>query len=189
MDGTEPLALATDEFAARLRAVQPDQWDDPTPCEGWTVRDLVSHVLGGNQMAVIMLAGASQEETTALLAGLPLRDDPVSQYLDGGAAQVRAFRDAPDPGQLVHHPIGDVPVAQVLEFRIGDLTIHTWDLARAIGADESLPDSLVERAWAGFEPMAPVIGSIGVFGAGPSGTVGEGAALQTRLLDLVGRRP
>ena len=189
MNGTEPLAQATDAFAARLRAVQPDQWDAPTPCDGWAVRDLVSHVLGGNQMAVIMLAGASQEETTALLAGLPLGDDPVATFVDGAAAQVQAFRDAPDPDRLVHHPIGDVPVAQVLEFRIGDLTIHTWDLARAIGADEDLPDDLVTRAYAGFEPMAPIIGAVGVFGEGPSGTVDDAAPLQTRLLDLVGRRP
>jgi hypothetical protein len=37
--------------------------------------------------------------------------------------------------------------------------------------------------------MAPIIGQIGIFGEGPSGTVGEDAPLQERLLDLTGRRP
>ena len=37
--------------------------------------------------------------------------------------------------------------------------------------------------------MAPIIGDIGVFGTGPSGTVADDAPLQQRLLDLSGRRP
>ena len=63
------------------------------------------------------------------------------------------------------------------------------DLARAIGADEALDVGLVEQVWAGLIPMAPVIARSGVFGDGPSGLVGDDAALQARLLDLSGRRP
>ena len=38
-------------------------------------------------------------------------------------------------------------------------------------------------------PMAPFIGEVGVFGSGPSGTVGDDATVKIRLLDLTGRRP
>jgi hypothetical protein len=38
-------------------------------------------------------------------------------------------------------------------------------------------------------PMAPFIAHTGFFGSGPSGGVDEQTDLQTRLLDLSGRRP
>ena len=77
----------------------------------------------------------------------------------------------------------------LLGFRTGDNLLHTWDLARAVGGDETLDPGAVEAVWAVLEPMAPMIPSIGVFGSGPSGSVGADAPLQTRLLDLSGRRP
>src|SRR5437868_5369319 len=36
-------------FAGVLANVKSDQLDDPTPCPDWTVRDLLGHVIGGNQ--------------------------------------------------------------------------------------------------------------------------------------------
>ena len=31
-------------FAAKIDAVPADKWDAPSPCEGWTARDVVKHV-------------------------------------------------------------------------------------------------------------------------------------------------
>lgn len=33
------------------------QWDAPTPCSEWTVRDLLAHVVGMNLVFAAMLAG------------------------------------------------------------------------------------------------------------------------------------
>ena len=85
--------------------------------------------------------------------------------------------------------MGDLPGSAVLGFRIGDLTLHAWDLATAVGGTEELPEALVEKVWADLEPLSDNIATIGIFGDGPSGDVPEDAPLQTRLLDLVGRRP
>ena len=52
-----------------------------------------------------------------------------------------------------------------------------------------LPDDVVAEVWTALEPFGPSIASSGVFGDGPSGTVGPDAPLQGRLLDLSGRRP
>ena len=90
---------------------------------------------------------------------------------------------------MVHHTIGDVPASRLLEFRIGDLTLHAWDLATAIGVDDGIPDDLAAVVLGQILPMAPFIGEIGIFGTGPSGSVGEDAPALTRLLDLTGRRP
>ena len=40
----ERYARVDDTFSAHVTAVRADQWDDPTPCTEWTVRQLVGHV-------------------------------------------------------------------------------------------------------------------------------------------------
>ena len=80
----------------------------------------------------------------------------------------------------------DVPY---LVFADRDLTVHAWDLARAIGQDLSLDPDLVAVVWGNVEPMLGFIATTGVFGAGPSGTVPDDAPLERRLLDAMGRRP
>ena len=189
MEPIELLSLGSATFAERLALVGADQWDLPTPCEGWTVRDLVHHVVGGNAMAVALLAGASTEEGIAVFTGTELADDVDAQYAAGAAEQVAAFSADGATERTLHHPMGDIPGEMVLGFRIGDLTLHSWDLARAIGADEVLPEALVEATWASMSPMAGFIGTVGVFGEGPSGDASAEAPLQERLLDLAGRRP
>ena len=187
-DLNELLQLATDTFADRLGQVQPDQWDVPTPCEGWSVRDLVAHVVGGNAMAVALLGGASTEDAVALFTGTELAGDVAAQFAEGAAAQLAAFAGDGTATQVLHHPMGDLPGEVVHGFRVGDLTLHAWDLSRAIGADETLPAPLVEAVYASLEPMAPMLGATGMFGDGPSGDASAEAPLQQRLLDLAGRR-
>lgn len=38
----------SDELITLLRQLAPDAWDRPTVCPGWSVKDLVAHLLGGN---------------------------------------------------------------------------------------------------------------------------------------------
>jgi uncharacterized protein (TIGR03086 family) len=186
----DTLDRARAGFGEMLAGVSPDQWARPTPCEGWTVRDLVNHVVLGGRMTARLLHGASAEDVTALFGTDMLGDDPTTAFAGSSAEERDAFAEPGSLDRIVHHPgAGDVPGALLLGFRIGDHLLHTWDLARAVGADEALDPGAVETVWAVLEPMAPMIPSIGVFGTGPSGSVGEDAPLQTRLLDLSGRRP
>jgi hypothetical protein len=57
----------------------------------------------------------------------------------------------------------------MFDFRIMDVTLHAWDLARAIGADEQIQDELVEHVYGVLAPMESFIAQTGIFGAGPSG--------------------
>ena len=49
MDVSTLYHRTIEHWADRLNAVRDDQWDDPTPCRDWTVRDFVFAVakLGG----------------------------------------------------------------------------------------------------------------------------------------------
>jgi len=188
MDSQEALKRTSAEFESRLREVDPEEFDRGTPCDHWTVHDLVEHVIRGNWMGARLLAGATTEEALAPVGGDD-QHDPVARFVDSARVQLVAFAETGALERVCHHPVGDISGAQLLGFRIGDLTLHTWDLARAAGVDESLDPALVELVWNDLAPMAPMIGSLGVFGSGPSGQVAEDAPLQLRLLDLTGRRP
>lgn len=189
MTGLPSLRRAGDGFAATVRLVTDDQWAAPTPCDGWSVRELVGHVAAGCRMAATLAAGGTRNDAIAVLGIDHLGDDPLTAIDAALAAQLEAFA-LPDVSERVfQHPAGDMPGAQVLRFRIGDLLVHRWDLARAIGADETLDAELVQEVWDGIAPIVPMMAASGVFGSGPSGQVAVEAPLQLRLLDAMGRRP
>jgi uncharacterized protein (TIGR03086 family) len=189
MDDLELLKLASTTFRERIAEIGEDQHFLPTPCGDWNVAGLITHVLGGNHMAVRLLEGAHRAEAIGYLSGLPLGDDPLATYDKNSAEQVAAFSEPGALDRIVEHPMGDLPGSAMLGFRIGDLTLHSWDLARAVGGTEELPDALVQKVWTDMSPLKDNIATIGIFGAGPSGDVPDDAPLQTRLLDLTGRRP
>jgi len=188
MEPLDAIAAASSTFVAVLDQVGTDQLGVATPCEEWDVRDLLGHIIVGSQMAVALLDGASQDEAKAFW-GQSFGDDVVDRCRETVADQLDRLGAVSDWDAVVHHTIGDVPASRLLEFRIGDLTLHAWDLATAIGVDDGIPDDLATVALGQILPMAPFIGEIGIFGAGPSGSVGEDAPALTRLLDLTGRRP
>ena len=45
-DIAERYERVTSQFTERVRAVPEDAWDNPSPCEGWTARDVVGHLTG-----------------------------------------------------------------------------------------------------------------------------------------------
>ena len=189
MDDIAVLRHAGAEFEHRVAAITPDQLLQPTPCEEWTVRDLVSHVVGESIVSERLLQGADAETAMVGLDGNILGDDACTAFAIATAAEETAFDEPGATERIVHHPAMDMSGAQLLGFRIGGLTLHAWDLARANGSDETLDPELVEAVWAQPSPMAPFITQTGVFGPGPSGEVAQNAPLQVRLLDLSGRRP
>lgn len=191
MDTLEALRRSSREFESRLRLVGADDWDRPTPCSEWTVGGLVNHVLLGTRMSVQLLAGGSRQDVIAglgddLMAGA---GDPIADFVSLAAQMQQGFEAAGGLDGTVDHPMGEIPRSVFVGFRIGDNGAHAWDLARAIGADDTLDPELVQRMWDDIQPMAAGLGDLGMFGEGASGEVADDAPLQTRLLDLLGRRP
>jgi hypothetical protein len=75
VEALDALTRATAGYEQRLAAVGADQWDRPSVCVGWTVKDLADHVLGGNRFAAALAGGASADDalTHALGASRPFR--------------------------------------------------------------------------------------------------------------------
>lgn len=185
----EALDAAAATYDSRLVDVRPEQWSLPTPCEKWTVKDLADHVLGGNRFSPLLLAGGAAAEAIGVARSGDFDSDPLESYRQSVVAQREAFAA---PGALaarVHHPLGEVSGKRLAGMRTFDLLVHAWDLARATGGDERLPDDLVDAVLALMQPVAAGLAGSGAFGQGASGTLPDGATPTERLLDLTGRRP
>ncbi len=188
MDQFSTLKDASAGFAGFASQISDDQWDGAL-CGDWPVGELVRHVIAGDAMAIALIDGATSDEAMEVLSGAPLEEAPVAQFSATAAAMLAAFQRPGVMEQLVSHPMGVMPAGQVLGFRIGEAALHGWDLARAIGVDDSLDAGVVQSVWDAMEPAKDILASLGIFGDGPSGNVGDDAPLQQRLLDLSGRRP
>jgi uncharacterized protein (TIGR03086 family) len=188
VDHCETLARSTQNFASLLHQVSDGDLSLATPCEDWSVNELVWHVARASDMSVLLLDGGTRDEAVAMfdVTAPPSSLDECRRALD---EQLARFARANDLEAVIHHPMGDVTVAQLFDFRILDLAVHFWDLARALGADEEIPDELVVYVYALLLPLEEVIGQIGIFGEGPSHSLTDEAPTQMKLLDLVGRRP
>ena len=70
---------------------------------------------------------------------------------------------------------------------VGDVVVHTWDLARATGQDESLDPEIVTEMLIGMQPMDEMLRQSGHYG--PKVDVDDGADDQTKLIAFTGRTP
>jgi uncharacterized protein (TIGR03086 family) len=137
------LLVANDEFARRLRLVGPDDWRRPTPCSEWDVRALVNHVIGANVRYQLLLSGAPTEQVEATRTVDHLGHDAVASFVTTADVVVASFHQDGALERIAHHVSGDRTGRELLSMRILDAAIHGWDLARAIGADETLDKTVV----------------------------------------------
>lgn len=188
----EMLIRALDGFGQRVHAVDGSQWAGSTPCDLWTVRDLVNHVVWILRWTPPLIAGTSPAEVGTRFEGDLLDDDPGAAWADAGHATRQAVREA-DLDRKITTPYGELTVSEYLELVTAEACIHTWDLARSIGADETLDPGLVRQVTDRYRTNRLYNGSApgeswpALFDPPVTGT--SDADPQSQLIMLVGRDP
>jgi uncharacterized protein (TIGR03086 family) len=185
------LDTALDGAGQLVGAVAAEQWELPTPCSDWTVRQLVNHLVGGNRLFARVLRGEPLPPLDQLGrrgAEDQLGGDPAAAFA-GSADELRAALRA--PGVLAGTytvPAGTLPGSAVVHLRTVEMLVHGWALARATGQQVPFSDDLAEpelafsgdmlqRLPAGRQPFAP------------SRPVSGDAPAIDRLAALLGRTP
>ncbi|HEY4992931.1 MAG TPA: TIGR03086 family metal-binding protein [Nakamurella sp.] len=132
---------AVHQFDVRVRAVRPEQWSASTPDDDWDVHRLVRHVILGQRLVPQTLDGTDTEPSIpwAEEAG----GDLVNDWADASATAVEAVTALDSWERPVTLPVGELPAQEYLWRLATDLTVHAWDLARAIGADDNFPNDLL----------------------------------------------
>lgn len=179
----DPVALYRQASHHALRvaeAVTADQLGGPTPCDAWTVQELLDHLVGGTEY----LLGALEQRPPEPPSGTTAAD------LERGVAAVLVGLEAPGAlDRTCASPLGfEWSVGQAVAGTFMDVLLHTWDLARAIGHDARLDPDLVDACTAMFLPEMPERGrEAGIIG--PAIDPGPDPSPQDRLLAAMGRQP
>jgi uncharacterized protein (TIGR03086 family) len=174
IDVWRPVADKWTEVYARVGDAD---WNSQTPCQEWSVRGLVDHTLQWQATGGAMLGAATA---------------PGDDWESIREAYASHLSDPSNLAGTVAEFAG-IPKQELAGFLIGDLLIHSWDLARSIGADEMLPPVAVEATMAGLHHVPPELlrGSnpLGQAMMGPAVEVPDAASIQDRMLAFSGRRP
>jgi uncharacterized protein (TIGR03086 family) len=176
---------ATDGFHRHVHAVRENQWHDPTPDTEWDVRMLVNHVAVEQLWVPPLVGGATVADIGDRLDGDQLGDDPVATWDTALRDSTSAFGAPGALDTMVSLSSGEKPTAEYCWEMTVDALIHSWDLARAIGADETLDKDLVELVYERILPIAEHLHETGMFA--PPVPVPDDAPLQIKLLALFGR--
>ncbi|MDP9342594.1 MAG: TIGR03086 family metal-binding protein [Actinomycetota bacterium] len=176
---------AGDLLAETVKEIRDDQWHLPTPCSEWDVRDLAYHIAWNNLWVAPLCDGRNLAEVAPTVKGDVLGEDPIGVTLrtieEASAGFERAGNET-----IVQLSRGPSEAWIYCGERMNDITVHNWDLARAIGVEVALDPECMERSLAYFRPYEALLRPAGELG--PTVEVPEGAGLQTRYLAFFGRR-
>ena len=175
-----------EEFDRYVKAIKPDQWGNQTPCTEWSVRDLVNHLVNEDRWTVPLLAGSTIEEVGDKFDGDLLGDDPLGTWEIAKKEASNAVQSEGAMEKTVNVSWGQISGAEYIGQLFNDHVIHAWDLAKGIGADDTLDPELVEVLWSLTEPRKEELAGYGVFGTPVE--VPDDADTQTKLLGIFGRK-
>ena len=170
-------------LTAVVEAVTPTEWDAPSPCRGWSARDVVRHLVDTQRE---MLSGHRVD-----LGDAPDLDaDPAFAWRVHTERVLEALADEGLTGRAYDGHFGPTTVGATLEqFYVWDMYVHRWDLARAVDLNDTIPDIDIEQAEATLLLLHDKMGESmrGPTAFGPEVPAPEGADRQTKLLAFLGR--
>jgi uncharacterized protein (TIGR03086 family) len=170
-------------FDGRVAPMSTADFAATSPCDGWNAGDVVDHVVANLHG---LAAGVDGEDFFTGVAR-PVDADRTTAWTDARAAGEAAVTRA-----LAHDVTAlklgerEVTTDYLVEALMRDMVIHTWDLARSTGSDDSLPADLVAAATGAMEAVTEELRGPGMYG--PVVTTDDDADAQTRLLALSGRQ-
>lgn len=187
MDTITALGKVVDETTKVVDGLDAGDLAKPSPCEGWTVRDVLNHVTGGATMfAISAEQGSVPDDVLARIMGDTLGDDPKGAWADAARQAKEAFEIPGVLDKTVSLPFGEMPASMALDIAIADLAIHTCDIAQATGqqvGDTALFEWVLDH---GRQVITDDFRMPGVLG--PEQPAAAGAPVQERLLAFGGRR-
>jgi uncharacterized protein (TIGR03086 family) len=180
MDVVEALDLTFSNAQGVIQGVRAEQLDDKTPCEEWTVRELLEHMIG-------VVAGMGAATRGEPRRPFTLGTDPAAQFAEASAGTLAAWRAPGVLDRLVDGGAGPMPGRVLAGINLLDTATHTWDVAVATGQPSGLPDGVAVAALeAGHMIIQPEIRS-GRFG--PEIAAPAGATTTDQLVAFLGRMP
>ena len=170
------LGPAVETMSGLVSGVRDDQLDQPTPCQEWTVADLLAHV---HQFATVFTQNGRKEPgrpPEGLVEDWREAIPGQLDALDSAWREKSAWEGRVSAGGVEMDAPDNAVVA------IEELTVHGWDLARATGQDLRIDNARLDQVDRFFE----------LFGEkpfGPAVDAPDGATRLERTVARTGRDP
>lgn len=170
-------------FDAVVRRVPSDRWDAPSPCDGWSARDVVAHASG----VVDAVAEMARTGEVAMPQTPDADTDPVEVW-HAAFGKVLDALDQPDTiSRVGAYWFGATTIDELVAFTTWDPLGHSWDVATAVGIDAHLSPDVAEASIAVIAANADTLRSMKLM-ADPV-EVSADASAADRFLGLTGRNP
>lgn len=184
-DLVDALERAWADGAEHVTSLTADQLAQPTACADWNVKDLLNHTLGES----LMFSEVNRREPASNDHGDVVGDGSALAATWHRVAQdnVRSWREGGLDGERTYF-FGTFPAPASVIVNLGEVLVHTWDLATAVGRPVVLEPELVDLVLGLYEnvPMDD-LRAHGVYGA--EVTVPDDAPAADRLIAFLGRQP
>jgi uncharacterized protein (TIGR03086 family) len=179
-----------------VNTVQPADLTRPTPCEGWVLADLLSHMTVQHRGFAAAARGHGADPANWQVESVAdtVRSDPARAYADAARDVLAAFSaDGADDATFALPEFGDnaaFPGSIAMGFHFVDYVVHGWDVAASLGVRYELPADVLAAAL----PLALAVpdGEVRLLETIPFDPAVEpvdGAGEFDRILRHLGRRP
>lgn len=182
-DNTRALTRAIYTFDAVVKRVPPDAWSTASPCDGWSVLDVLGHQCGVlDALAHVLNTGERVFPEAAEITG-----DPLTGWI---ATRDRVL-EAMDTSTVLDKDgkwwFGEMTLDGLVAYVIWDPLTHAWDIASVTGVAPHLPTDLAQTSLERATSLEPVLRKNGLIGEAVS--VADDADVVDRFLAFVGRHP
>ncbi|WP_066912197.1 TIGR03086 family metal-binding protein [Millisia brevis] len=175
---SETYYLLADGMSDVVGRVTAAEWDAPSPCEGWTARDVLAHLID-TQREFLGRHGVDLPAAGDL-------SDPAAAWSSHVAAVRAALADPTVVAQQFETPFGAMTVGDaLLQFYGFDLVAHRWDIAAVTDTPHRFSDTDLDSLEAAIAGWGDTLYSEGVCARGPEAPAD--ADRQTRVLAALGR--
>jgi uncharacterized protein (TIGR03086 family) len=185
----DALDQAHDALRTAVASVGEAEWTLSTPCEKWTVTQVLQHA-AGDQLAYVAAITGSGGPTENAFAPSGVRPEDPQGYLEATLrASAQACSTVAPGAQNVPTPLPQGPLAA--EVAIGacalDAAVHAWDIAVATGQPSPLTADLASQLMPVATAIVEPLRAYGAYATALDPEPTDDAAAE--LLRYLGRHP
>jgi uncharacterized protein (TIGR03083 family) len=176
-DQREPLLRQRRRLHGALAALTHDEWKRASRCEGWTVQDVVAHLISTNTFwATSIVAGRAGTPTRILAAFDPVAtpallvepmrsmspDEVLRQFTETNQSLFDAVESLDDQGwrALGESPVGHVSMRLLAHHALWDAWIHERDILLPLGLTPAEENDEISSCLRYVAAVAPVFALI-----------------------------
>jgi len=189
-DPLRMLDLVQSRASAVISTINIDQMALPTPCDLWDVKDIVNKLVASTRLFTGFGLRQPADPSLDLIDPKDLiGDDPVGVYLAAAKECRDAWRATGALSGMATSTIGEAKAKAVLNARIFDTTILTWDISRACHISHLIDEEQASYVLYVAERLVPAVRSQSPERYKNPVSSMDGSSTVDTLISLTGRDP